>query len=91
MVHFSSLLTAVTLTSTILAHPGEHHDHAAIKREIVARNQMANAAARSIGSCSGSLKARDVQARSIARRTQVMHDLRKRQNIKTSKLLIHEL
>jgi hypothetical protein len=85
MVHLSSLLTAVTLASSVAAHPGEHHDHAAIKREVVARNQMANAAARSIDSCSGSLKARDVQARSVARRAQVMHDLRQRQNIQKSK------
>ena len=88
MVHFSKLATAVAaacLASTTIAHPGEHHDLAAIKREIVARNQMASAAKRSIDSCSSSLKHRELNARSIARRAETLHSIRNARGIKSSK------
>jgi hypothetical protein len=88
MVYFSKIATAVAaacLASTAIAHPGEHHDHAAIKREIVARNQMASAAKRSIDSCSSSLKHRELNARSIARRAETLHSIRKARGIKSSK------
>lgn len=88
MVYFSKLATAVAavcLASSVLAHPGEHHDHAAVKREVVARNQMASAAKRSIDSCSNSLKHRELNARSIARREETLHSIRKARGIKSSK------
>ncbi|KAH8817978.1 Intradiol ring-cleavage dioxygenase [Hyaloscypha sp. PMI_1271] len=86
MVYFSKLATAVAaacLATTAIAHPGEHHDHAAIKREIVARNQMASAARRSIDSCSSSLKHRELSARSIARRAETLHSIRNARGIKS--------
>ncbi|KAE9375224.1 aromatic compound dioxygenase [Stipitochalara longipes BDJ] len=86
MVYFSKLATAVVaacLASSAVAHPGEHHDHAAIKREVVARNQMASAAKRSIDSCSNSLKHRELNARSIARREETLHSIRKARGIKS--------
>lgn len=90
MVYFPKLASAVAVAcvaSTAIAHPGEHHDHQAIKREIKIRDQMASASKRSIDSCSGSLKHREVAARSIARRHQAAKDLRAKRNIKTRKSL----
>ncbi|KAF4626270.1 hypothetical protein G7Y89_g11891 [Cudoniella acicularis] len=86
MVYFPKLAVAtaaVCLASSAIAHPSEHHDHQAIKREIVARNQMASAAKRSIDSCSNSLKHREVNARSVARRAQIARDIRQQRGIKS--------
>lgn len=82
MVHFSKVAAAVVcLASVVVAHPGEHHNTAAIKREVQNRNQMAAAAKRSLESCSGTLKARDLSARSVARRAQTVRDLRAKRGI----------
>jgi hypothetical protein len=89
MVYFSKIAGAVAaacLASSVVAHPGEHHDAAHMKREIKARNQMASAAKRSIDTCSGSLKARQLNARSAARRAEVARDIRAKRNIQTSKI-----
>ncbi|KAH6683340.1 GPI anchored dioxygenase-like protein [Halenospora varia] len=83
MVYFSKIAAVAALAASVVAHPGEHHDHQAIKREIVARNQMASAAKRSIDACSNSLKHREVAARSVARRAQVARDLRAKRNIQS--------
>lgn len=83
MVYFSKIAAVAALAASVVAHPGEHHDHQAIKREIVARNQMASAAKRSINACSNSLKHREVAARSVARRAQVARDLRAKRNIQS--------
>jgi hypothetical protein len=88
MVYISKLagaVVAVCLATSAGAHPGEHHDHKAIKREIQARNQMATAAKRSIDSCSNSLKHRELNARSISRRAETARALRQARGIKSSK------
>ncbi len=88
MVYISKLACAVAaacLAGSVVAHPGEHHDPAAIRREVAARNQMAHAAKRSINSCSSSVKAREVAARSVARRAEVARDLRQKRNIQSCK------
>lgn len=89
MVYLSKIagaVAAVCLASTAVAHPGEHHDHQAIKREISTRNQIASAAKRSIDSCSNSLKHRQLNARSVARRAETAAAIRKARNIKTRTL-----
>jgi hypothetical protein len=94
MVYFSKIagaVAAVCLASAAVAHPGEHHDHQAIKREISARNQMASAAKRSIDSCSNSLKHRQLNARSVARRAETAAAIRKARNIKTRTLCPNSL
>lgn len=88
MVYFSKIASAVAaacLVGSTVAHPGEHHDHQAVKRQVRERDQMASAARRSIDSCSNSLKHRDVAARSVARRAQAARDLRQQRNIQSSK------
>ncbi|KAJ8062692.1 hypothetical protein OCU04_009214 [Sclerotinia nivalis] len=85
MVQISKLAFALSAAclAPVIAHPGEHHDHHAIKREIIARDQMASAAKRSLDSCSGSLKHRQLTARSIARRAEAARSLRAKRDIKT--------
>ncbi|KAK0103904.1 hypothetical protein ONS96_005012 [Cadophora gregata f. sp. sojae] len=86
MVYFPKLVgavAAVCFASTIIAHPGEHHDHAEIKRQVKARDQMATAAKRSLDTCSSSLKHRELTARSLARRAEVLNELRQKRGIAT--------
>ncbi|TVY43143.1 hypothetical protein LSUB1_G001313 [Lachnellula subtilissima] len=84
MVYLSKIaVAAACFASSVLAHPGEHHDAHVVRREIAARNQMASAAKRSIDSCSGSLKHREVNARSVARRANIAREIRQKRNIKS--------
>ncbi|RAL58768.1 hypothetical protein DID88_009182 [Monilinia fructigena] len=87
MVQIYKLALALALSAFCvapgIAHPGEHHDHHAIKREVIARDQMASAAKRSLESCSGSLKHRQLNARSVARRAAAARNLRAKRDIKT--------
>ncbi|TVY86873.1 hypothetical protein LAWI1_G008489 [Lachnellula willkommii] len=84
MVYLSKIaVAAACFASSVIAHPGEHHDAHAVKREIAARNQLASAAKRSIDSCSNSLKHREVNARSVARRANIAREIREKRNIKS--------
>ena len=52
MVNFSTFTAAVaaaSLISSVVAHPGEHHDRAQVKREIEIRDSLASKAAHSPG------------------------------------------
>ncbi|KAH6712684.1 Intradiol ring-cleavage dioxygenase [Leptodontidium sp. MPI-SDFR-AT-0119] len=79
----AGVVAAVCIASTVVAHPGEHHDHAEIKRQVKARDQMASAAKRSLDTCSSSLKHRELNARSLARRAEVVRDIRQKRSITT--------
>lgn len=86
MVFFFKLagaIAAACLLSSAVAHPGEVHDAAQVKREIRARDQMADDAKRSLDTCSSSLKARQLNSRSVARRAEVAREIRQRRNIQT--------
>lgn len=88
MVNFVSILSgavaATSIIGSVAAHPGEHHDHAHIKREVDIRQMRAAAAKRSLASCQGSLKHRDLMARSAARRSNVANELRQKRSISVS-------
>jgi hypothetical protein len=87
MVSFKSLASAsLVLVSLASAHPGEKHDHQKIKRQIQARDTIANLGQRSLNACSSSLHARELKARSISRRAQKVEKLRERLGIKTCML-----
>lgn len=87
MVSFKSLASAgFVLAGLVSAHPGEKHDHQKIKRQIQTRDTIANLGQRSLNACSGSLHARELKARSIARRAEKVEKLRKRLGIKTGML-----
>ncbi|KAG9505061.1 hypothetical protein J7337_002027 [Fusarium musae] len=85
MVSFKSLASAgFVLAGLASAHPGEKHDHQKIKRQIQTRDAIANLGQRSLNACSGSLHARELKVRSIARRAEKVEQLRKRLGIKTA-------
>ena len=84
MVKVSKIVGAIAticLCSSVVAHPGEHHDIAAVKREIVTRDHMARAAKRSLNTCSNSLKHRAVAAHSHQRRVNAARERRQRRGI----------
>ena len=87
MVHFSkvaSTVAAAALIAPSFAHPGEHHDHHAVKREIAAREHLANHFKRSVDTCSGSAKSASIAARSAARRSKIANELRLKRGIASS-------
>ncbi|KAF2759166.1 aromatic compound dioxygenase, partial [Pseudovirgaria hyperparasitica] len=69
------------------AHPGEVHDHAQVKREIQVRDHLASKAARSLGNCAGTIKARALEQRAITRRAATAERLRKARGITMSPYL----
>lgn len=87
MVQITKLTSAVVaagLFASAAAHPGEHHDHHHIKREISARHVRAAAAKRSLDNCNSAAKHQALNARSYARRAQVAHELREKRGIAES-------
>ncbi|KAF2092201.1 aromatic compound dioxygenase [Saccharata proteae CBS 121410] len=84
MVYFPKIAGAVAaaaLSASVIAHPGEHHDHDEVKRTIAARDHHAANAKRSLDACSNSLKHRELAARNVARRSQLVKDLRQKRGI----------
>lgn len=88
MVNLASIVTSTVAASSLLgmvaAHPGEKHDMSHVKRQIDARQLRAAAAKRSLGQCQNSLKHRDLMGRSMARRAQVLNELRQKRGIQVS-------
>ncbi|KAL3480842.1 Intradiol ring-cleavage dioxygenase [Aspergillus californicus] len=79
-MRFTGFLT-LTAATLALAHPGEKHDPAAIKREIRARDAQAIRARASLDSCSASDAAVQLNQRNVARRAQTTRELRQRRGI----------
>lgn len=87
MVQFSKVASTVAAAAFIapsLAHPGEHHDHHAVKREIAAREHLADHFRRSVDTCSGTEKSASLAARSVARRNKIANELRLKRGIASS-------
>jgi hypothetical protein len=88
MVNLASILTstaaAASLINTVIAHPGEKHNHVKIKREIEVRGLRAAAAKRSLAGCQDTLKHRSLMRRSEARRANTLDALREKRGITTS-------
>ncbi|OQE36864.1 hypothetical protein PENCOP_c011G03234 [Penicillium coprophilum] len=83
MVQLSKFLAiaAACLAAPTLAHPGEKHDPHVVKREIHTRDAMAAHAKRSLGGCESSLHARELNKRSISRRSRTVQKLRQKRGI----------
>ncbi|KAH6644995.1 Intradiol ring-cleavage dioxygenase [Truncatella angustata] len=81
MVAFSKVFIA-TAVGFATAHPGESHSANHVKREIVARENAAHAAARSLASCGNSAGAQALKARSVQRRAEALKSLRQKRGIK---------
>lgn len=78
MVQLSSLLSGLTvaLAALVVAHPG--HDH---KREAEVRANFVKHNSRSLSKCGAALRERGHMQRSIARRSALAEDLRKKQQL----------
>jgi hypothetical protein len=83
-MRFSGFLT-LTAATLALAHPGEKHDPAALKRDIHARDVQAIKARQALDACSSSNEAVQLNQRNIARRAQTTRELRKSRGITASK------
>ncbi|RMZ84023.1 hypothetical protein DV737_g1363, partial [Chaetothyriales sp. CBS 132003] len=86
MVHLSKVLTlcvsAIGLIAPVASHPGEVHDASQVKRDIAVRNHLAAMGKRSLSACAGSVEARQLEARNIARRAKKTRDLRAKREAK---------
>ncbi|OCK85613.1 aromatic compound dioxygenase [Lepidopterella palustris CBS 459.81] len=78
---FTAAVVAASLMGTAIAHPGEHHDHAHVKREIELRDSLSSKAARSLGKCADTVRARTLEQRAIVRRHATAERLRMERNI----------
>ncbi|CAI7592420.1 unnamed protein product [Penicillium glandicola] len=83
MVQLSKFLAvaAACLAAPAIAHPGEKHDPHVVKREVHTRDAMAAHAKRSLGGCESTLHARELNKRSIARRSRTVQKLRQKRGI----------
>lgn len=79
-------IAAACLAAPAIAHPGEKHDPHVLKREIHTRDAMASHAKRSLGGCESSLHARELNRRSIARRSRTVQQLRQKRGITAGKM-----
>ncbi|PYH88612.1 GPI anchored dioxygenase [Aspergillus ellipticus CBS 707.79] len=79
-MHFSKFL-ALTTATLAYAHPGEKHDAHAVKREIHLRDALAARAQQSVGVCSQTQEAKQLQQRTINRRANTAHELRSKRGI----------
>lgn len=87
MVYLSKILAvaAVFPVAPAIAHPGEKHDPHLLKCEIHTRDAMATHVERSLGGCKNILHARELNRRSIVRRSRTVQRLRQMRGITTSK------
>lgn len=85
MVQLSKFLAvaAACLAAPAIAHPGEKHDPHALKHEIHTRNSMAAHAKRSLSGCESTTHARELNKRSITRRSRTVQNLRQKRGITT--------
>jgi len=80
MVHFSTIFTALTLfCSVVSAHPGEHEEETL--SALARRAQFLTYSRRSLDACKDSLKAQDLEARAIVRRSAFAEEIRKQRGI----------
>ena len=88
MVNFASIVSGAVVASSlvhgVVAHPGEKHDMAHVRRQIDARQMRAVAAKRSLSSCQDSLQHRSLMQRSHARRSEALNALRRKRGINGS-------
>lgn len=78
---FAAALATASFLSSVIAHPGESHDHARVRRDIRKRDVLAATAKRSLEACSNTLKARQLDDRAITRRSAKLADLRVKRGI----------
>ncbi|GAB7366035.1 hypothetical protein MBLNU230_g7604t1 [Neophaeotheca triangularis] len=87
MVNFPKIAVfASSFLPCVIAHPGEHLDHAQIKREATLNSAVAEDGAHALSKCQNSIKARALNQRAIARRAAKAQSLRQAKQIDATKL-----
>lgn len=84
MVAFSKF-SGLALVASAIAHPGEKHNPAKLKRDLAIRDAHAQLGARSLEQCSNSAGAQALKQRSIQRRADTVQALREKRGIKKTK------
>ncbi|KAF6803610.1 GPI anchored protein [Colletotrichum sojae] len=83
MVRLSALSAAgLALCGAVSAHPGEHHSHDTMKRNIQLRDNVAAIGQRSLSTCSNSAGAQQMKARAVQRRAQKVNEIRQKKGLK---------
>ncbi|KAK1450281.1 hypothetical protein CPAR01_05673 [Colletotrichum paranaense] len=84
MVRISALSAAgLALAGCVSAHPGEHHSHEHMKRNIQLRDNVAAVGQRSLNACSNTAGAQAMKKRAVERRAQKVKDIRAAKGLKT--------
>ncbi|KXH28472.1 hypothetical protein CNYM01_10583 [Colletotrichum nymphaeae SA-01] len=84
MVRISALSAAgLALAGCVSAHPGEHHSHDHMKRNIQLRDNVAAVGQRSLNACSNTAGAQAMKKRAVERRAQKVKDIRAAKGLKT--------
>ncbi|GAB7354221.1 hypothetical protein MBLNU459_g4765t1 [Dothideomycetes sp. NU459] len=81
IIQLSAALAAALLATSTVAHPGEVHEPAQVKRELAERDAVAKHYTRGLSKCAESLKARAANKRAIARRAEKADKLRELRGI----------
>ncbi|CAK4035001.1 GPI anchored dioxygenase [Lecanosticta acicola] len=82
MVNFAKIAAlAAAVVAPVTAHPGEKHDAAKVKRDIVAREHWAHVGKRSLDACSSTESAKRFARRNIERRARIARELREKRGI----------
>ena len=87
MVKLFNIATALAAWSVIepgLAHPGEAHNIANVKRELAIRDHLTSHSKRALGNCENSPKARALKEQAIARRAATANSLRHERGFSSS-------
>ena len=80
----SAALAVACIAGSAVAHPGEVHDAAHVKRELAQRAAVASHYTRGLSKCADSIKARGVKERAVARRSAKAAELRAKRGIPES-------
>ncbi|WYZ42531.1 hypothetical protein EsH8_VI_000230 [Colletotrichum jinshuiense] len=83
MVRLSALSAAgLAFAGYVSAHPGEHHSHDHMKRNIQLRDNVAAIGQRSLNSCSNTAGAQAMKKRAVERRAQKVNEIRQKKGLK---------
>lgn len=87
----SCVVAAAAMASIVIAHPGEHHDAALVKRQMNIQEARAAHAKRSLANCARSQSVRSFHQRNVERRELKAQKLREKAGISKSCLFNHHV
>ena len=81
----SYLIAAAAMASVVIAHPGEYHDAALVKRNLNIQQARAAHSKIALANCARSQNSRLFRSRNIERRELKAQELRQKQGVSGSK------